>query len=510
MKNMKIRLLIIATLFIACAGSPKAQSPYHHIGDVVNNPDSIYWLGDWTVDNWLATPNHPLHLTSLGLLANPSRYFKTCLDNNSNNSTAMYPDLSLVGELLRCCYTPDSIKVIGLAAVAYTCVDGNYSHTPFYYLHDTLSLYVGSRKNPELSRKVKWSMQDSARWIRPYSCGSVIHPNGSPNLITNGGCCTTEFAGGRKWLPLKEYYFEDYGMDPVYVIDSFFVGCTHSYYSNVLPYSQLEPDDSVHHLETGYLFYGYDSAAVDSCPTCESFPKYEYLIKRTGRHPSFYPLNEWISEEWRWYLAVWPIIDLHNDLPPIPQYVCPAVQNIRTTYFDGAAVILWDANSEHSSWQLSYGPQGIEPDSGTIVNCPIMAGQVFIDTGQHYSAFVRAKCIHDDSVYFSDWSDSIDLFISDSIPEEPPIDDTTGIGIGTVASRFVTLMPNPTHDVVQVVSSFGINRIEVYNLQGLLMAETKASGTTVSVNTRDWPDAVYFVIIHTPAGSFSKRLVVKK
>ena len=497
---------MLVVLFVALMGTLRAQSPYHHTGDYVNNPDSIYWLGDWAVEDWLANPYHQLIVTNNigGLIANPSRLYLIAQHSN-NVSSSDYPDLTLVGELLRCCHTPDSIKVIGLAAIAYT-LRGTATWPFVYDLNDTLLLYGGGKKNLELLRKVKWSMQDSSRWIRPYSRGSIIHPNGIPNLIAHGGCCTTDFAGGTITLPLKEYYFEDYGMDPVYIKDSFFVGCTHSTYANTLPLYQQDPDDSVRWCQTAYAFYGYDSAAVDSCPTCESFPEYEYLIKRTGLHPSFFPLNEWITEKWRWYLAVWPIIDISYGMPPPPPYACPAVQNIRTTYYNGAAVIQWDADSEHNSWQLSYGPAGIEPDSGTIISCPIQVGQVYLDTGIHYSAYVRAKCTHEDSLYYSEWSDSIDLFISDSVPQDPP-DDTTGIG--TVASRFVTLMPNPAYDEVQVVSSFGINRVEVYNLQGLLMAEAKASGTMVSIGTRDWPANTYIVVVHTPVGSFSKRLVVK-
>jgi hypothetical protein len=502
---MKKRIFAAAAMFLALAGGLRAQSPYHHIGDEVFNPDSIYWHNDYVVDDWLTNHQSQLWMDYLGLLANPSRYFQ--IERNSHLSTADYPDLSLVGELLRCCYTADTIKVIGLAAVAYTCLGGQYYYRPAYFLQDTLLLYGGTKKNLELLRKVKWSMQDSSRWMRPTSRGSIIYPHGEPNFWAHGGCCTTYFMSGTMLLPLKEYYFEDYGQEAVYITDSFFVGCTHSSYTNLLPENQTDPDDSVHYFETGYFFYGYDSAACDSCTTCESFPEYEYLIKRTGIHPSFYPLNEWITERWRWYLAVWPIIDIGWEMPVIPPYACPSVENIRTTYYNGAAVIQWDADTEHDSWQYSYGPQGVEPDSGTIVNCPIQVGQIYLDTGVRYSVYVRAKCTHDDSIYFSQWSDGIDLFIPTDTTQNPP-DDTTGIDVA--ANRYVTLMPNPAHGEVQVVSSFGINRVEVYNIQGKLMEETNASGITVSISTKDWPSGTYFAIVHTPAGSFSKRLVVKK
>lgn len=484
----------------------QAQSPYHHIGDEVFDPDSIYWHDDYVVNDWLTNHQSQLRLVYHGLLANPSRYYQTILDNNNNYGPASYPDLQLVGELLRCCYTADTIKVIGLAAVAYTCRGDLYNHLPVFGLQDTLLLYGGTKKNLELLRKVKWSMQDSARWMRPYSRGSIIHPNGSPYLTTNGGCCTTEFAGGLMWLPLKEYYFEDYGEEAVYVTDSFFVGCTHSYYTNVLPLSQTDPDDSAHFVETGYLFYGYDSAAVDGCSTCESFPEYEYLIKRTGIHPSFYPLNQWITERWRWYLAVWPIIDIGWEEPVVPPYACPEVQNIRTTYFNGAVVIQWDANTEHDNWQLSYGPEGTEPDSGTIVTCPIQVAQVELDTGVRYSAYVRAKCTHEDSIYYSQWSDSIILYIAADTTQDPP-DDSTGLNIA--GSRNVTLIPNPAHGEVQVISPYKIKRVEVYNPQGIMIAETTSGDTTPTIITKDWPSGSYFVIIHTTAGSFTRRLVVK-
>ena len=491
MTNMKKTVFASLLLALLLWGGPiRAQSPYHHTGDIIDYPDSIYFLNDWIIDDWLANQTHQLGVFTYGF-ANPSRYYGPSQYNHQL-------DHCLLGELLRCCYTPDTIKVIGLAAVAFTDECNMIHYVNF--LDDTLLLYTGQHKNLELRKKVRWCLQDTSnrRWIRPSARGSVIHRG---NITELGGCCTTDFRSGFIQLPLLEYYFED---DPVYIADSFFVGCTHSsYYTGII--NPIPEGDSMHWYQTAYLLYGYDTIS-DHCTTCELFPNYKYLIKRTGHLPAYYPLNQWIYEDWRWYLAVWPIIDINYGMPPPPPYACPSVQNIRATYYDECAVLQWDVNSEHNAWQISYGPAGIEPDSGTVINCPIQVGQICLDTGRHYSAFVRSRCNHNDSVYYSDWSDSIDLFVAGSTPDDPG-DDTTGVN--TLTGRLITLLPNPAHDMVQVVSSFRINRVEVYNLQGILMTEAKANGITLAFSTRDWPAGTYFVIIHTPAGSVSKRLVVK-
>lgn len=134
-------------------------------------------------------------------------------------------------------------------------------------------------------------------------------------------------------------------------------------------------------------------------------------------------------------------------------------------------------------------------------HCPIQVGRAQgLDSCTHYSAFVRAVCNHD-SVCYSRWSDPLDIYICDTVG-----DDTTSIVSALDALTYI--IPNPANDLVQVMSSFSISRIEAYSLYGRCMLDTKASGISAAFSVKDWPSGTYVVIIHTPAGNAAKKLVV--
>ena len=185
-----------------------------------------------------------------------------------------------------------------------------------------------------------------------------------------------------------------------------------------------------------------------------------------------------------------------------PQYVCPPVQNFHVgNMYDDQAVLLWDADNEHSSWQISYGPAGTMAGEGTVTNCPIQVGQLMrTDTCSHYVAYVRAVCNHD-SVCYSQWSDGVDIYFKDS---------TAAINTpGSILEQLTYVIPNPASDAVQVMSSFSLTHVEAYSLQGARMLDIATGGLATAFSVRDWPKGVYIVIVHTLGGSTAKKLVVK-
>ena len=88
---------------------------------------------------------------------------------------------------------------------------------------------------------------------------------------------------------------------------------------------------------------------------------------------------------------------------------------------------------------------------------------------------------------------------------------TPGIGIQTndLLYRYTSVQPNPATDKVRVTSSFGLTRIEAYDLRGRLLFETPASGLKADLDVSSWPRGTYLLRISTPAGPTTKKLLVQ-
>ena len=119
----------------------------------------------------------------------------------------------------------------------------------------------------------------------------------------------------------------------------------------------------------------------------------------------------------------------------------------------------------------------------------------------HYTAYVRAVCDHD-SICYSQWSDPVDICICDT--------STNTEGIVSAMDALTYIVPNPANDMVQVISSFSMNRVEVFDLNGKTMIDLTANGISTSFSVKNWPSGMYIIIIHTPAGNISKKLIVKR
>jgi hypothetical protein len=76
--------------------------------------------------------------------------------------------------------------------------------------------------------------------------------------------------------------------------------------------------------------------------------------------------------------------------------------------------------------------------------------------------------------------------------------------------RYVGLQPNPATERVQVLSSFGLQRIEVYNATGVKVDERKAAGYSATLDVSALPAGPYLVRIATPRGTVTKKLVVRR
>ena len=91
----------------------------------------------------------------------------------------------------------------------------------------------------------------------------------------------------------------------------------------------------------------------------------------------------------------------------------------------------------------------------------------------------------------------------------PGIDTTTAVRQADMLRRYTGVQPNPATGKVQVVSSFGMTRVEVYDAAGKRRYEGEATGLVHTVNVEGWPAGTYLVRIHTPLGTATKKLIVR-
>lgn len=198
-----------------------------------------------------------------------------------------------------------------------------------------------------------------------------------------------------------------------------------------------------------------------------------------------------------------PIVEIDSSVYHRPQYECPAVEDLHIGHQDaGSVVLLWSSLAEQLRWEVSYGPQGTPPDSGTVLMAAIPAIMIpGLDSSTHYSAYIRAACMHDSLVY-SDWSEPLDICICDT-------GGTTAIET-PLLEQLTYLMPNPANHEVQMLSSYGMTRVEAYTPQGKRMTDMKVKGLGTTLDVSNWPAGMYIVVIHTPAGNATKKLIVTR
>ena len=155
------------------------------------------------------------------------------------------------------------------------------------------------------------------------------------------------------------------------------------------------------------------------------------------------------------------------------------------------ATIDWNPSQNSSRWKVRI------VGGGRVFDTIVSEHPVTVNTlrpGSTYMAMVKTVCTYYNSV-FSDTA----MF------------RTLGSGVeeASLASRFTEVMPNPATDQVTVISSFTINRIEVYTVAGTLVETIGLKANTGVIDTSRWPKGAYILRVRTSHGDTAKRLVVQ-
>ena len=91
----------------------------------------------------------------------------------------------------------------------------------------------------------------------------------------------------------------------------------------------------------------------------------------------------------------------------------------------------------------------------------------------------------------------------------PPDTTTVGVEKPDMVYRYTSVQPNPATERVEVLSSFGVRRVEVYSMSGAKVMDVKAQGFKATFDVSKLPSSTYLLRIHTPQGMTTKKLVVR-
>ena len=208
-------------------------------------------------------------------------------------------------------------------------------------------------------------------------------------------------------------------------------------------------------------------------------------------------------QEWGMFMMMFPIIDTNYDFSWQPG--CEPPVNLSAINISYDTVVLgWDSEGA-SHWELKVAKDGEDLDSVATIDCTNDVMPLYgLDTAVWYIATVRSIC-SDSSI--SEWGDTIRFFVpgdttSTTDPEDPQE------GIASVAERFTYMMPNPAGEQVTIMSSFRIDRVEIYSLTGQRVVQEKVGGLSSQIDISGLPKGAYLVRVHTNHGVSTKRLVV--
>ena len=100
---------------------------------------------------------------------------------------------------------------------------------------------------------------------------------------------------------------------------------------------------------------------------------------------------------------------------------------------------------------------------------------------------------------------------SDTTGVDTTIVDTTGIVSPQLLERYINVVPNPATDKVQVLSSFGLREVEVYDAAGTrVLLRRRLTGYTADLDVSALPAGAYLVRVTTPGGTVTKKLIVQR
>ena len=326
---------------------------------------------------------------------------------------------------------------------------------------------------------------------------------------TNRYVCTDPMYNFDVMIP-SMFEYQHFFDKPIHVEDSFYVGVSYNYaeWAQGLYEWSLNPNYDEQYPSHPALQYGQMTQIgwlVDgdsSKPTKKK--KIRWRLDSTNcLYPAYtldFPFNEWAPTETRDFWMAFPLIKVYDTIWTVDTPAClPVTRFGLMSRFGDTIMLRWDPDRDHSEYQISYGPEGTPPDSGTFVTCNTNRWQ-YIDTilsGASMVAYVRTVCSELDTLRFSSWSDPVFWQTRNSSISNAGMDNR------------LRLIPNPASEFVTLHSDYFISSVDIYHYGGIKHSSLAPHSHTASFSVKDWPRGLYLVVAHTPLGDITKKLVVE-
>ena len=316
-----------------------------------------------------------------------------------------------------------------------------------------------------------------SRWMQVY--GYENYPSCGTGFIVPGGPHYNVY-------PVTEVYFDS----TVTVNDSFYVGWS--------PGRSVSQDS----YPLGFTMNILSWNVTSWLPTDQNGPC-ALWDNQVQKYASFDPT----TQGWSYYTIllyeVWfifPIIDSTGWYLYCDTMECPRIKDLNVSTGYGMAVCSWlgDTLDGHGEWQLSYGPVGTEPGGGRVITTEARSLVLSnLEDTVTYVAYVRGYC--DECRKWGEWSFGVEFRLRD--PE--------GVRPLEGLERSVQVMPNPTRGKVEVKSTVGLQRVTVYDGQGVQVLTRQVSGNATEIELVGCPSGMYYITVFTPAGTVCRKLVVE-
>lgn len=514
-----MKKVIFICLMLAVAGCAWAQRP---VGDTLIMPDTDYFNNNSYLACW------PINVENLD-----SGWHSTKVDINmmhvrlgsqhGGGVNSRIREGNYIGGMQM--YTERPIKIIGIAICAYmqrpmdTTVSflmDSYDMLSVHEFHpemffpntrdttmrgritDSAILYKPTANGLVELRSAPWRIEQPHRFLHLPPQDSVLGENNIPHNPLMPW--TYEFLMD-PILPIYEVMFKD----PVIVEDSFVVASTafnneRSWGRECAEYAPNHSEDMLlwDHNPTRFVNVMspyWSRTTIDS--TCINWLKYrDFDWIRCIRGAGFLDSTNYTPYFFSKAYPFFPIIE-----PGFDSTLCHDASNIRVAdRADSSATLIWDSG-DGGPWEVAFGKMtdNWEDFTFTTVTTPSIT-LTGLEVGTLYFALVRSYCSLTGE--YGEWSRPVEVEIYNQDPHNP-----TGIEESGDLAHFTRLVPNPAHDAVSVLSSYGLTGIAIYDLNGRKLIEQKAEGIVATLDISALAAGTYIVTIHTPQGIATKRMV---
>lgn len=449
------------TLLFLIAFAPmlmQAQFDTLYFGD--REPTFYYWGDEWLDYIWTHT-DEDYH----------SSCFFQCPPNGAHSNAA---------EIARCCFSKDTLRVIGVAVASRI-----YDPDIFPY---TLGA-ADSTLLPEYCRIFKYHGPTDS--LSPI-LGEARYDNFKPRYISYVG----DFYGPG-YCGIYEAYFDS----AVYVSDTFYVSATeNNRYTTGFGWAHPptmvlgtlhETDDTAE-----YNIHPFGQILTRVTVPCADFePNKWYVWNLEGPGEFSYHDHSYL------YLHIFPIIDTSTYHDTTESSWCLAPNSLRAPAPDAESTVLFWNSQSGSEWDVSLCQGCDDPDSGLVMHyTTTFANLTGLEPGATYTTWVRTICDNGDTSF---WSESLQF----TVPMPADTGDTQRVM--NVDDACFRLSPNPASAMVNAFSSFQIQEIDIFSMSGALMKHEAPKALSVNIDISDLPQGLYVVRATTAHGMAYGRLVVR-